>query len=321
MTGLQDLPPELIRHVIQLADVKHPFITLCRQTTSIAAEELYTDLITCEQPCAVSTEYAPLPKIVKGIDNAIWSQPLAESSQDGPFGNEVKLAFLSRVTSLHHHFGKYICFRESSSDLEVLEHLTSTFRALSKANLVAFPNLRYLHLTTTGWSSVTPPNRSCALALASVSKPSICYWPFTYDPSELTTYPMGNAPDAESIEYTPLRFAEGHIPERVIHLPVKVPSIPLVYYGTDNIVSFSQLWDYPTWSVDQTVEYILSILHQAHPEILDTRLPKSAVNDNVDVGERERRSETRWTFLWVGRFTRKDGLSYNEMIRRVSEEM
>lgn len=206
----------------------------------------------------------------------------------------------------------------------MLEKITSVFQSLQRRCIVAFPSLDELHLHCTGWSSITPPNRRCAFALAAVSQPLLCYWPFIFSLDELPSLPL---PESETRSggkisrggkegYMELKFAQGHIPDRVIHVPYKVPCIPSVCYGTLNVVSYSQLWSHPAWSVAETIDYLKSILRYAHPEVFS---PEDDLVQKVGEKEKHTRDKTMWAFLWVGRFTKKEGKTYGTMMKLVEE--
>ncbi|WVQ78063.1 hypothetical protein IAT38_000144 [Cryptococcus sp. DSM 104549] len=319
MTSLQDLPSELLRRIVCEVEKKHALLLVCKQTSIIAAEHLYTCLTSGEEehhsPCGY---VPPLSRVLEGLQHD-------GPSSTAPFGRDAKMMFLQSARDLQHAFGVYICFRESSSDEKVLERLIHVFQTLHASSTIAFPALKTLQLSCTGWSSITPPNRTCAFALARVSKPEVCHWPFVFGLDELPPYVptctasgggrAAGAGEGEGKGYRDLRFAQGHVPERVVHLPYKVPSIPPVCYGTLNVVSFSQLWSHPAWSVTETVNYLISILRFAHPEVFSSGEGEAALED----AEREKREKTSWAFLWVGRFTKKEGKTYGTMMRLVEE--
>lgn len=203
----------------------------------------------------------------------------------------------------------------------MLENITAVFQSLQKRCIVAFPSLEELHLHCTGWSSITPPNRRCAFALAAISQPSLCYWPFIFSLDELPSLPLQDETRPENKirregkeMYRELKFAQGHIPDRVIHVPYKVPCIPSVCYGTLNVVSYSQLWSHPAWSVDETIDYLISVLRYAHPEVFNQ---EDDVVQRLDQKEKHIRDKTLWAFLWVGRFTKKEGKTYGTMMKLV----
>ncbi|ODO11506.1 hypothetical protein I350_00286 [Cryptococcus amylolentus CBS 6273] len=313
-TGLQDLPPELVYQIVEHIDKRHALLTISRQTCYMGSESIYNSLSSGEEERHSIDGYTPpLAKVVEGLQ---YAEPFAER----PFGRELKLAFLANTKVLQHSFGTYICFRESSSDEKTLLRITSIFQHLASQSIVVFPSLTEMHLHCTGWSSITPPNRACAFSLARVSKPrDVAYWPFIFGLDELPPLP-GTAIRAKGQtegkpgEYKALEFAAGHVPTKVIHVPYKVPCIPSVCYGTLNVVSYSQLWSHPAWSVSETVDYLLSILRYAHPEVFD---PDNEVVRDMPAKDREKREKTTWAFLWVGRFTKKEGKTYGTMMKMV----
>lgn len=127
-TGLQDLPPEIVRHIIDEVERKHSLLLVCKvclfylyqrskcllimyvkQTSLIASEYLYASLISGEEERHSIDGYTPpLSKLIEGLQHT-------EPTRDAPFGSDVKLSFLKRAKKMQHAFGTYICFRESSS--------------------------------------------------------------------------------------------------------------------------------------------------------------------------------------------------------------